>query len=190
METLFLCCFAKKYFISLCATLTHWGRDKMADISQTTLSNVFSLMKLFEFQLTFHWNLFLRFQLTIFQHWFRWWLGAVQATSHYLKQWWQVYWRIYASLGLNELNKSWPVSLTKWKTYFFFFIIPPRIRKLVGGGGCILVSLRPSIRLSVRPPRIPCPLCSAYSFGWINFILTHLIKQLQKMCSMYVSCMI
>ena len=24
----------------------------------------------------------------------------------YLSQWWLVYWRIYASLGLNELNKS------------------------------------------------------------------------------------
>ena len=26
---------------------------------------------------------------------------ADQATSHYLSQWWSVYWRIYASLGLN-----------------------------------------------------------------------------------------
>ena len=57
-----------------------------------------------EFRLRFHWSLFLRFELTIFQHWFRWWLGAVQATSHYLNQWWLVYWRIYASLSLNELN--------------------------------------------------------------------------------------
>ena len=32
------------------------------------------------------------------------WLSAVQVTSHYLKQWWLVYWRVYASLGLNELN--------------------------------------------------------------------------------------
>ena len=31
------------------------------------------------------------------------WLGAEQATSHYLNQWWLFYWRIYASLGLNEL---------------------------------------------------------------------------------------
>ena len=61
-------------------------------------------MKMFEFRLEFHWNLFLRVQLTIFQHWFRWWLGAVQATSHYLKQWWLIYRRIYASLGLNELS--------------------------------------------------------------------------------------
>ena len=48
---------------------------------------------------------FLRVQSTIFHHWFRLWLGAVQATSHYLNQWWLVYWRIYASLGLNELKK-------------------------------------------------------------------------------------
>ena len=59
----------------------------------------------------FHWNLFLRVQLTIFHHWFRYWLGAVQATSHYLNQWWLVYRRIYASLGLNELSlDTYPLS--------------------------------------------------------------------------------
>ena len=83
--------------------LTHWGRGKMAAISQTTSSNAFSWMKVYEFRLRFHWSLFLRVQLTIFQHWFRWWLGACQATSHYLNQWWLDYWCIYASLGLNEL---------------------------------------------------------------------------------------
>ena len=76
---------------------------QMDAISQTTFSNAFSWMKMYEFRLKFHWSLFLRFQLTIFQHWFRYLLGAVQATSHYLNQWWLVYWRIYASLGLNEL---------------------------------------------------------------------------------------
>ena len=76
---------------------------QMAAISQTTLSNPFSWMKIFAFRLKFHWSLFLRSQLTIFQHWFRKWLGADQATSHYLYQWWLVYWRIYVSLGLNEL---------------------------------------------------------------------------------------
>ena len=51
--------------------LTYWGRDKMAAISQTTLSNDFSWMKRFEFRLRFYWNLLPRVQLTIFQHWFR-----------------------------------------------------------------------------------------------------------------------
>ena len=51
--------------------LTHWGRDKMAAVSQTTLSNAISWMKMLEFRLRFHWSLFLRVQLTIFQHWFR-----------------------------------------------------------------------------------------------------------------------
>ena len=77
---------------------------QMDAISQTTFSNAFSWMKMFEFRLKFHWSLFLRYQLTIFQHWFRYWLGAVQATSLYLNQWWLVYWRIYVSLGLNELT--------------------------------------------------------------------------------------
>ena len=51
--------------------LTHWGRDKMADISQTTFSNVFSSMKVYEFRLKFHWSWLLRIKWTIFQHWFR-----------------------------------------------------------------------------------------------------------------------
>ena len=50
--------------------LTHWGRDKMTTISQTTVSNAFSWIKLYEFRLEFHWILSLRVQLTIFQHWF------------------------------------------------------------------------------------------------------------------------
>ena len=52
-------------------SLTHWGRDKMAAIFQTTYSNGFSWMKMYGFRLTFHWSLFLGVQLTIFQHWFR-----------------------------------------------------------------------------------------------------------------------
>ena len=70
--------------------LAPWCRDKMAAIFQTTFSNAFSWTKIYEFRLRFHWSLFLWLQLTIFQHCFRKWLGAEQATSHYLKQWWYV----------------------------------------------------------------------------------------------------
>ena len=82
-----------------------WGRDKMVAIFQKTFSNTFSWMKMYEFQLRFHWSLFLRVKLTLLQHWFRLWLGADQATSHYLNQWWLVYWCIYVSLGLNSLRQ-------------------------------------------------------------------------------------
>ena len=51
--------------------LSHWGRDRMAAISETTVSSAFSWMKTFEFQIKFHWSFFLKGQLTIFQHWFR-----------------------------------------------------------------------------------------------------------------------
>ena len=57
-----------------------------------------------EFRLKLHWSLFVRIQLIIYQHWFWSWLGAYQATSHYLDRWWLDNWRIYASLGLNELE--------------------------------------------------------------------------------------
>ena len=57
--------------IDVSIALTHWGRDKMAAISQTILSIAFSWMKMLEFRLNFHWSLFLRVHLTIFRHWFR-----------------------------------------------------------------------------------------------------------------------
>ena len=67
-----------------------------------TFSNEFFWIKIYDFWLRFYWNLFPRVQLRIFHHWLRWQLSAGQATSHYLNQWWLVYWRINASL--NELN--------------------------------------------------------------------------------------
>ena len=51
--------------------LTHWGRDNVDATSQTTFWSAVSWMKIFEFRLRFHWSLFLRVQLTMFQHWFR-----------------------------------------------------------------------------------------------------------------------
>ena len=62
-------------------------RDKMAAIFQTTYSNAFSRMKMYNFRVYCHCNLFLMVRLTIFKHWFRWWRGADQAAIHYLKQW-------------------------------------------------------------------------------------------------------
>ena len=47
-----------------------------------------SWMKILEFRLIFHWNLFLEIKWIVSQHWFRQWLGAEQATRHYLNQWW------------------------------------------------------------------------------------------------------
>ena len=57
-------------FGDLLTILVHWGQDKMAAISQMALSTAFSLMKMYECRLIYHWNLFLRFELTILQHWF------------------------------------------------------------------------------------------------------------------------
>ena len=58
----------------------------MAASFQTTFSNAFYWMNMLEIRLKFH----LRVQLTIVHNWFRWWLCADQATSHYLYQWWYI----------------------------------------------------------------------------------------------------
>ena len=65
-----LCYFHFPKLHDRCSVLTHWGRDKMDAISQTTFSNEF-LIKMFKFPLKLHWSLFTRVQLTIFQQWFR-----------------------------------------------------------------------------------------------------------------------
>ena len=65
------------FYWRICASLglnelTYWCRDKMAAISQTIFSKVFSRMKMIEFRLIFHWSLFPIIQLILFRHWFRW----------------------------------------------------------------------------------------------------------------------
>ena len=83
--------------------LTQNGWYFADDIVKRIFFNVFG------FGFKFHWSLFIWVPLTIFQHWIclwiRWWLGTVQAASHYLNQCWLDYRRIHASLGLNELNQ-------------------------------------------------------------------------------------
>ena len=59
-------CWCSCYNIVACShLLTHWGWDKMATIFQTTFSNAFPWMKMYDFWLKFHWSLFIRVQLTI-----------------------------------------------------------------------------------------------------------------------------
>ena len=61
----------KKYAAPFDASLTHWGWDKTPAIFQATFSNAFSWMEMYKFRLRFHWYLFTRVQLIVFQYWFR-----------------------------------------------------------------------------------------------------------------------
>ena len=95
--------------------LTQWGRYKVAAISQRTFSNAFSWMKMFKFLLKFHWN------------WFCWvsnWHYSRIGSDNGLSPTRQqasirtnnnlIHWRIYASLGLNELtfrDSHWCMSI-------------------------------------------------------------------------------
>ena len=75
----------------------------MAGICQATLSNVLTYendCNLIQF------SVLLRVQLTICQLWFRFWVGAEQAPSHYLNNSGLFHWRIYSSLDLNDTMTS------------------------------------------------------------------------------------
>ena len=47
------------------------GYPQNASVLVVLVSNAFSWMEIYELGLKFHWSLFLRVQLTMFQHWFR-----------------------------------------------------------------------------------------------------------------------
>ena len=80
---------------------TQRGRDKMADIFQTTVSNAFSWMKMCKFRLRFHWISFPRVFFTIS-------IGSKNGLSPTRRRaiiWTNDgldWWRLYASLGLND----------------------------------------------------------------------------------------
>ena len=61
--------------------LTNWGRDRMVAIFQTAFSNAFYWIQNIVLWWNFHYKLFPRVQVTIFQHWFRQWLGVGQADA-------------------------------------------------------------------------------------------------------------
>ena len=87
---------------------TNWGRDKWSPFSRWHIETHFLEWKL----LCFDENCFTMVQLTLFQHW---WLGAGQATSHYLKQWW-------LSL-MTHICVTRPLNLNYWtrrQMYWFY----------------------------------------------------------------------
>ena len=62
----------------------------MAAVFRTTFWNGFSWIKIYKFRFIFHWIWFLGVPLTIFQHWFRRWIGAYQATIIWTNDGWRI----------------------------------------------------------------------------------------------------
>ena len=113
------------------------------------------------------------------------------------KKLWHVWINFMQHLSISSLHLAY-IRISFWNTHFFNTNLPGMYRYIHpllyptptkffffffgGGEGYWFHSVRPSVCPSVRPSRIPCPLCSAFSSGWIHFICIHLIKQLQKVC--------
>ena len=117
----------------------------MAAVWQTTLANAFAWKKTLRFRLKFHWSLFPWLELTIPQHWCRKWLGAEQATSHYLNQLWFI------------LLTHICVTRLQWvKNKFSFFRCDQAALRTFQSAA------RPSVSLSVRPSVTPFSQCSSH----------------------------
>ena len=99
--------------------LSDWGRDKMAAIFQMTFSNGFSLMKMYEFWLIFHWNMFLRIKLSALVQMLA---CTEQVARHYLNQLWFIllmHMCITQPQWVNEIisaTKCYLKSLIDWET--------------------------------------------------------------------------
>ena len=87
----------------------HWY--KVSAILHTTFSNYFLEWKCC-ILIKFHLKLFLRFQLTISQHWFRHWLGAKKKRRQAMEP--MIHWSIYASPGFNELKNIEIIHSNAW----------------------------------------------------------------------------
>ena len=87
--------------------LSHWGRDKIVAILQSSFSNAFSWIKMFGFGFKFHWSFYHRVQLTISRHGLDNGLMTIRCQAIILTNSGLVYWRIYASVGLDELSVPW-----------------------------------------------------------------------------------
>ena len=110
------------WYAPFAVNLRHWCRDPLAAISELTFSNVF-LKQNSRNSIKVSMKLVPKGLNNNIQHWFRWWLGAGHATSHYLNQWWSVYRRIYASLGFYVL-KYWTIFPCLLNMYINFYITP------------------------------------------------------------------
>ena len=89
--------------ISQPSCLTHWGQDKMAAIFQMTFWNGFSWMKMYELRLKISLKFVPRGPINIIPVLVQ--IMACRLTDTKLNQWWSAYWRIYVSIGLNELKE-------------------------------------------------------------------------------------
>ena len=58
------------------------------------------------------WSLLLSVQLTITQHWCRWWLGVEQVTSHCLNQWWHC--SLMPRSSPDPMVMQWAVERQYW----------------------------------------------------------------------------
>ena len=71
----------------------------------------------------------------------------------------------YTIFGLdNGLWPAWHQAIT-WTNSGLYFN-PPNNEVVEG-----YIGFTPSVRMSVRPSRLLCPLCNIYSSGWILSIL-------------------
>ena len=107
------------YYTLCCLILTHWGRDEMNNISQTTFSTAFSWMKMFEFRLKFHWRLFLWVQLTIF-------FGNTSDLMLCLCKHWVIHVRELGDLSLTSVIKYW----TDWGLVTYAYALVNWVRNV------------------------------------------------------------
>ena len=142
---------------------------------QTTFSNAFSWMKSFVFWFEFHWSLFLKVQLTISQCWFRWWLGAEQATSHYLNQCWPRSLTHICGTRGDWLNNFGQLYIYRYISIFIIFLW--KMHQLLNKDHVVFQTIFPITNSTQKISIIEISTGSqSPNYSWLN--IHHRVKQM------------
>ena len=111
-------------------TVTCWGICRSSDMSRALVTkcqvtgctrsiwlrciNIDTLFTSFGFWLTFDWSLFLRVKLTIFQHWFRHWLGVEKIFIYRFNIWISLYTSdLFVAIWPNRQIRYWQNNIKR-----------------------------------------------------------------------------
>ena len=92
-----------------CQEMEHWHPSNGCHFAENIFDFIFLTGNLI-LLIKFHWSLLPMVHLTISQYWFRVWLGAYQAPSHNLNQWWPLW-----DSDLNKIRYQHTTVEPLWK---------------------------------------------------------------------------
>ena len=95
------------------------------------------------------------------QFWFRWWLGAAQATNHFLNQLWPSWWRI---MRQSTIGHNW-FKYRLWRVYATSYVTMPQWVNSLCSGAALQSGTKPNLVAKILATKFGfVPDCSMLSY--------------------------